>query len=101
MTAPTPSGDGAPTTRVDVASMFPSSVSASRRRRAVRRRARAGAVALVVAALAMAGVVVAMRASASGPAQYRTAAAARRNVDAMLHGVAPIEPGAPAAVALP
>jgi HlyD family secretion protein len=42
-----------------------------------------------------------MRASASGPAHYRTAVAAQRDVDATLHGVATIEPVAQAAVAFP
>jgi HlyD family secretion protein len=94
--------DGAGGTgKVDVATLFPSSVSVSRRRRAIRRRARAGAIAVVVLAVALAGVVVAMRASASGPAQYRTMAAAQRNVDALLHGVATIEPVTQAAVAFP
>src|SRR5690349_12401469 len=87
--------------RVDVASMFPSSANTSRRRRAVRRRARAAAIAVVVLAVALAGVVVGMRASASGPAQYRTATAAQRSVDATTHGVATIEPVTQAAVAFP
>jgi multidrug efflux pump subunit AcrA (membrane-fusion protein) len=86
--------------KVDVASMFPSSVAAGHRHR-VRRRARAAAVLLVVLAVGVAGAVVAVRASASGPAQYRTATASQRDVDAMLHGVATIEPVSQAAVAFP
>src|SRR5436190_1512919 len=79
---------------------FPSSVGNGRRRTA-RRRAGVAAVGLLALALAVGGVVVAMRASASGPPQYRTAAAAQRNIDAMLHGVATIEPVTQAAVAFP
>ncbi len=96
----TPANERQPTAKVDVATMFPSSVRAGRRRW-VRRRARAIAIIIVVAAVAVAGAAVAMQASASGPAEYRTAAATQRSVDAVLHGVAVIEPVTQAAVAFP
>jgi HlyD family secretion protein len=64
------------------------------------RRRRRAIAAVVVVALVASGVLAARAFGASDPT-YRTATVGRRDVDALLNGVATIEPVAQAAVAFP
>ncbi len=91
----------APPAKVDVASLFPASVVAGRKG-ARRRRRRAWTMGVAgIAVVAVVGAGIAMRASGSDDGQYRTSAVSQRQVDALLNGVATIEPVAQASVAFP